>query len=943
MSLPPTDHNGLVRLGSAKICLRIVGLLLSVFFTSGCRSLQLPTIDPEGRCLFLPLTNTTQLSVPPLHSRPGEPGFLPDPAYREPSPPPNCVGQNCEPGGFCNLFHRKHDCLHKIHDHFRSSGKLGELQMTPLRVVAPVGGEVVLLAGICGEDGYLVRREPIEWMIAPDSVGQIIEVNDDAPGKLSSLLHPHRPKVEKLGVDFAKGRTSGKAQVIDRGTQNCVDDIHLRDGETFVSVSSPTEGITRVTALAPDSKIWDRRRQTAVIYWLDAKWDLPPPQILKAENLATFQTKVTKSEGLKPAAGWIVDYTIVEPTIATFVGRPDMQQIDERTVRTFVDNNGYATVQVKSVPGAMGTTPILIDVKCPAQLNENIPELPVFRGQTFVTFSAAGLQLQVIGPDVITRGEMANYSISMANPGDLDADNAAVRMEIPPNIKLLEFSKRPSTLTDTYAVWEQGILPANRQLDINITAQAVATGVFDVQFRAQANGINPVIKTIRTEVADASIEVRFAPRNNVSQAAVGDTVLYEIDVSNTGRRTVSNLDVRVASSPGLAEASSGLRDVMRRIPILPPGETQKIDVLFRVQQEGQHTVQLQLISNRNVMLERTANILGQPPRERRSNMSVELSFPAEENQRKVLRVGELADAVITLRNSGETTISNPNVQVSIDNGALEFIGINSENVPMTPTRQGNLILWTPPNLLPGTSGDTLRFLRLRVEAKQAVPLSSIRVVARSGEGLESTASAQVEVIDPRATSPGSNPVFPTQPGGSNPGSVLPPGTNPGGGFNPSTNPGIGNNPGVGNNPGNNVLPPTNPNPANQPVTGKLGISINDFNDPEVVGKEIRYSVRFKNNSNQINRRVQVAIRVSEGVELLQVSSDGTPVAIRGRGADGSILLPTLEVFRVGEEMSYTIYLRSKIPQVMRVQASIISDLFPVPETVTETTTITPAG
>jgi len=36
------------------------------------------------------------------------------------------------------------------------------LQLTPAKVVAPVGAEVVLLAGLCAPDGYLLGPERVE-------------------------------------------------------------------------------------------------------------------------------------------------------------------------------------------------------------------------------------------------------------------------------------------------------------------------------------------------------------------------------------------------------------------------------------------------------------------------------------------------------------------------------------------------------------------------------------------------------------------------------------------------------------------------------------------------------------------------------------------------------------------------------------------------------------
>ena len=57
-------------------------------------------------------------------------------------------------------------------------GERGCILLSPQKIVAPVGGEVVLLSGICGTDGYLQVGQPLEWMLTPDSVGTFIEVGD---------------------------------------------------------------------------------------------------------------------------------------------------------------------------------------------------------------------------------------------------------------------------------------------------------------------------------------------------------------------------------------------------------------------------------------------------------------------------------------------------------------------------------------------------------------------------------------------------------------------------------------------------------------------------------------------------------------------------------------------------------------------------------------------
>ncbi|HAC91245.1 MAG TPA: hypothetical protein DCF63_11550, partial [Planctomycetaceae bacterium] len=413
------------------------------------------------------------------------------------------------------------------------------------------------------------KQETIEWMLSPDSVGQIIQVCDDAPGKLSGFLHPHRPKVEKLGVDFARGRTSSKAQVIDRGTPDCSADIHLRDGETWLSVSSKTAGVSRLTVLAPDSKLWDQRRQTAVVYWLDAQWQFPGPQIVATGNSLQLATRVTKSEGFVPATDWLVQYTIVDPNVAQFVS-PTASVQGSHQVRVRVDENATAVAHLAAPPEGRGTTAVLIEVISPAQPADHLPEIVVGRGETFVTFSSPGLNVQAFGPNAAMIGDQLNYVASLGNPGDLNADNTRLVLTLPTGLRLLAASPQPSSQTETGAVWEQGVLAANRQLDVTATVQAVQQGTYDVLFQAEATGLS-TRSSVRTEIGEASVDVRFAPAGGVSEGEVGSTVQYEIDIRNTGRQTLTNLKLSVETDPGLAEATQGNTSVNQVINVLQPG------------------------------------------------------------------------------------------------------------------------------------------------------------------------------------------------------------------------------------------------------------------------------------------------------------------------------------------------------------------------------------
>jgi uncharacterized repeat protein (TIGR01451 family) len=869
---------------------RLVGVALPIFFVavtlcSGCARFQLPAIDPNGSRIFLPFPSTTQLNVPRLHDGNGQPGILPTPAFSTPAAPPPCLDGSVEDaGGVCNLFNHKHKLISSVHDHFRTAGKAGEIQLTPLRVVAPVGGEVVLLAGICGEDGYLVKREPIEWMLSPDSVGQFIDVGDDSPGKLAGLMQHKGPKVEKLDVDFARGRTSSNSEVITRGTAKNEDDIKLREGETWLSISSPSEGVSRVTVLAPDSDCWDRRRQTATIYWVDAEWQFPTPQLARTGETIQLVTRVTKSENLVPATDWIVRYTILDPSLATF-----LPPTGSNVSLVKVNSDGQAIAQLAAPPGARGATPVAIEVIRPAQPSDSLPELVLGRGQTIVTFSSPGLVLQTFGPEISSVGEQLTYAASLGNPGDIDAENVRLEVALPAGTKMIAAAPSPTSQTNSGAVWDQGILGANRQLDVSVVVESLQPNTFDVVFLAQGAGLTDR-QSVRTQIIEPSVDARFAPIDGVSQAEVGNVVEYGIDITNTGRQTLTDLTLTIESAPGLPEAYKGVNKVEQSIPMLQPGSTASKGIAFRVQQEGQQAAKLTVRSGSTILAEKQTSILGLPPRPKKPEIGVSIEFPQS------LQVGQTQLARITLRNPGEVKLTDLKVELTFDQ-EVEVKGYDQSNRELI--RFGAELrdaMWTPPDMLPrmGTDGGAvIRTLDLSLLARAPAAAAAIRVRATAAEGVEAEDVAQFQVIGR---------------------SVEPPST---------VNP-----------PNDAVNPPT--------AEGGLVLEFADFNDPTIVGSEVRYGLRVTNNSSRPDRNVHVELKLPQGVQFNGVTSmDGSNV-VATVGPDNTILFPTTQYMRPRPDstLGYVFVLVPTIPQSMVVKARVYSDNETTPIEAEESTTVT---
>ncbi|MCA9192526.1 MAG: DUF11 domain-containing protein [Planctomycetales bacterium] len=880
---------------------QVVCLVVTLFFLflPACARLSLPAIDPTGQRIFLPFPNSTYLSLPPLHSRGAEPGFLPQNAFPQPITPPPCV--DATPGGMCNLFNHKPlgQC---IQDHFDkyNPGKAGELQLTPKLVVAPVGGEVVLLAGVCGTDGYYVTRQPLEWMLSPDSVGQFIEVGDDMRGKLVSTLS-HAAKVEKLDVDFAKGRTSNKATLITRGSPGCDDDIQLREGQTWISVSSPSEGISRITALAPESEIWDRRRETATIYWVDAQWDFPdPPTPTRSGTPVELVTRVNKAENLVPAEGWKVRYTILDPTVASFRPSPGSSPGPiENSLDVIVDRDGIAAttiVAAQTADGGMarGTSPVLVEVIRPAQPTDRLPELTLGRGQTFVTFSAPALALQAFGPNEATSGQQLTYVASLQNPGDIDAENVSMAVMVPAGTRVVSTIPEAKTYVQgSGVIWEQGILPAGRQLDVSVVLEPLRTDfTFEVQFLAEGTPNLGSRASVQTRVQDPQIDVEFAPKDGIAEAEVGRTVEYDIRVTNKGRQTVTDLQLTIVTDPGLPEMYEAANRVDQEISMIQPGQTISLPIVFRVQQQGQLSAHLTVKTSdgQHTLAEKKSSVQGLPPREKQPGARIDIAFPAS------IQVGQPGiRGSFTLRNTGETGLSNIEVMITVDPSLVPTKVDPGNERRFRPSPDGRTWLWTPGDLLAratSQSGDTYTSMILEFNAVASTATASISARVRTAEGAITEDTADFRVLD---------------------GSAILPGT-----------------------------PPTSPAAPPATRTGQLSIDVNEITgDPVRVNEELRYYLHVVNEQNLPDNNVRVRITLPQGVDFIGATLAGTPVQVVF-GDNGTVEFETVRSVRTGERLSYVFVVRPRVPQSMILTAEAKSDNQPSPVKDSEPTDVLPA-
>ena len=307
-----------------------------------------------------------------------------------------------------------------------------KLALTPSVTSAPIGSEVLLIAGVVSADGHLRCNQRLEWFIAQGSVGQFTDIgkNDFIDIILGDYSRPRLVNAV-LGI----GSTASKDEQVKRGPQPGADEIAILPGQGWIKVTSPVEGVSTVTVTSAKILNAAERTKTATIYWTDASWRFPPPAIDSAGTKHSFTTTVMRQSNQCPCPGWVVKYTITGGPPAGF--SPD----GTSSIEVATDAAGQATAEIFQKAPAHGTNQIGIEVIRPAELPGAAGQrLTAGSGSTMQTWTAAEVGLKLTGPSMARTGETLNYRFDLSNAGDLPSKDVLLANVLPDGLSYLSSS-----------------------------------------------------------------------------------------------------------------------------------------------------------------------------------------------------------------------------------------------------------------------------------------------------------------------------------------------------------------------------------------------------------------------------------------------------------------------------------------------------------------------
>lgn len=599
----------------------IIVLTLMVVL-SGCAQLRVPRIDPLGRTLFLPAPSSTQILTPGMVPQPDTlplvvgPNLQPTqgtavqpqiqapptmavapqaipagPAFTQPSPVPTCNDGSCgaklqlpriQPKGSL-ISHRgePHRVPHRNRD-------IGMLTTTPHRIVAPVGSEVVVLAGICGKDGNFVANQPIEWMLSQDSAGQIIEVGGMEHPMINKLLSP---SARKFTGDYAWGRTGLKPKILTRGTDTPADDQQVSKGQTYITLTSGSEGTSYLTTVAPKTDAWPERKSITRIHWVDGIWSIPLPTTASAGKIHPMTTLITRTSDGTGVAGWTVRYQIVGGVAAEF--SPSGTQTAE--IKTNAKGQAIAEIRQPAGKAVVGPTQVRIEVVRPGVAGGR--EVTLESGITTVNWSAPALTIRAIGPRTAGVNQPFNYRVEVTNPGDQVARAVKVSSsDIGDNVQYISSSPSPSQYGNRYE-WNLGdIQPGSQPQILNIQLKSAIKGAKTICFEVSSE--TDQIKTEACAETNIAVPCIGLAIKGPTKAGVGEDLPFQFDITNQCDRPLENVTIRINYDTALS--AEGVPNPAEIGPIarILPGETRNIPALtFRALQPGTHCFNMEITSS----------------------------------------------------------------------------------------------------------------------------------------------------------------------------------------------------------------------------------------------------------------------------------------------------------------------------------------------------------
>ena len=556
----------------------LCALSLGVLNLAGCSQWRFPKIDATGRRIFEPSPSKTEF-INPLGSDqiPG----LPRPAFSRPDKLPPCPQPGTNTPATPATPETPAPAPATTTPPQSTTNQSGRIVVTPATSVASIGTEVLLFAGLTDTQGNYLSGQMLDWSLPAGSSGRFTATRQTGKELLDWLA---RQGTKKQTANHVSSVTANATEVLDRGTASTQDDLLLASGQTWVRLTSAAEGMSEISVSAPRAAQWNRQLQTARVYWVDAQWKLPPSVSAPIGKPQTLTTTVTQRSTGLPLANWIVNYEVVGKTDSANLGAGAGQAMQVTT-----NAQGQASIQITPSEDQSGFTQVQIQISKPATADGKIPQLNAYQGWTTIAWSRPSLNLQSTGPARATVGSTLQYKITIANTGDLPANNVVLTDQLPPELKIVGSSLAGQTFGDS-TQWLIGDIPARTSRTLDVRCQANSAGNIVYRWNASSDDGLKVAASTATAITAPRLDVTMT---GPQTAEVGKQVEFQITVRNSSNVNLTNVVLSDRFDMGLqhvdqfqTRSAPDIREIRLSIPQLAAGQTVKQPLTFYISKAG---------------------------------------------------------------------------------------------------------------------------------------------------------------------------------------------------------------------------------------------------------------------------------------------------------------------------------------------------------------------
>lgn len=623
------------------------------------------------------------------------------------------------------------------------------VRIVPSRLVAPVNSEVIVLAGLCHEDGYLTTGERIEWTLDNGSVGQFL-----APAERH---FPHNLTLieggaEKLSPVYAIGHSSRREQTLTRGTAAPTDDVLVRKGQAWITVTAASEGTSHVTAFAPSAKSWTQHRNTATIHWVDAQWQFPAPAVNPPGGKHLLTTTVTRATDGSPIAGWVVRYEVTSGPAAGFGARLDP------AVEVPTDALGQATVEIAQQAAANGVNQINVSVIRPADPGTGIqsriplgtgvttatwgtgaaaPSVPTQPGQPAPTAgqppaTSSGVSIRATGPAQATVGGTAEYRFEVANVSNTAVNGITVSAALPRELAF-QGSDPQGAATASGVTWNVGTLGVGETRTIVASVQPRQAGA--VQFCADAlvGGQVAARGCVTTTIANEQpLDISIRTDTGASQYRVGERVTFHITLTNRSSVALTGITLRDDFDAGLAHEQAARTLTQTLAGGLAANESRQIAVTFGIASAGRlcHTVTATSAQGYRATQQACIDAVSEAGAAQPGAVDIRISGPPTMN------VGQRGVFLVEATNNGTTALTELEASVDFEPQSLAVSNL------MGFANVNNRAVWRIARIEPGQKLSA----QIEFSASKANPSSFVAIVVTQNNNRVGGAQANVAVI-----------------------------------------------------------------------------------------------------------------------------------------------------------------------------------------------------